>query len=66
MNSKYAIDRWHEKCVLALSRMYGGGDMYLYSNSQIKNKSRGTGKVGKGGGIKNINTSQAFLAQVGQ
>lgn len=66
MNSKFAIDRWHEKCVLALSRMYGGGDMYLYNNTQIKDKSRGTGKVGKGGGIKNINTSQAFLAQVGQ
>lgn len=66
MNSKFAIDRWHEKCVLALSRMYGGGDMYLYSNFEIKDKSRGTGKVGKGGGIKNISSSQSFLARVGQ
>lgn len=66
MNSPYATERLHEKCVLALSRMYGGGDMHLYNNSDIKDRSRGTGRVGSGGGIKNITNSQSFLARSGQ
>lgn len=66
MNSKHAIDRWHEKCVLALSRMYGGGDRYLYIDSEFKDRGRGTGKAGKGGGIKNVSHNQAYLAQGGQ
>lgn len=66
LNSKFATERLHEKCVLALSRMYGGGDRYLYVDSKPKTMARGTGKVGKGGGIKNVSHSQAFLARCGQ
>lgn len=66
LNSRFATERLHEKCVLSLSRMYGGGDRYLYTDFKLNDKGRGTGKVGKSGGIKNVSHSQAFLARSGQ
>lgn len=49
MNSGYdAVRLLHKRCVRALSRMYGGGDSYLWRSSGEKNKIQ-SGKKGKGG-----------------